>query len=107
MKTKDYFSIFIFIFLFSCGDSTNKKKILSENTGRQDEIILVMDDIYWEGEVGELLRDIFEREISGLPQSEQFFNLVQINPSEFSRFFRTHKNIIFASTDLKDSYTKN
>ena len=107
MKTKYYLSIFIFLLLFSCGDSTNKKKILSENTGRQDEIILVMDDIFWEGEVGELLRDIFEREISGLPQSEQFFNLVQINPSEFSRFFKTHKNIIFASIDLKDSYTKN
>ena len=91
MRTKYYLSIFIFLFFFSCGDSTNKK-ILLENTGRQDEIILVMDDIYWEGEVGELLRDIFEREISGLPQSEQFFNLVQINPSEFSRFFRTHKN---------------
>ena len=33
--------------------------------------------------------------------------MVQINPSEFSRFFRTHKNIIFVGEGIKDSYTKN
>jgi len=107
MKTKYYFFIFTLLILFSCGKSGNKKKILAENTGLQNEIILVMEDKYWEGESGQLLRDIFEREISGLPQPEQFFNLVQINNSEFSRFFRTHKNIIFASTELTDSYIKN
>ena len=57
--------------------------------------------------VGDILRKTFEFEIDGLPQSEKLFNLVQINPSEFSRFFRTHKNIMFVGRDYKDSYTKN
>ena len=39
--------------------------------------------------------------------NQKLFNLVQINTSEFSRFFRTHKNIMFVGSDYKDSYTKN
>ena len=38
---------------------------------------------------------------------EQFFNLVQITPSEFSRFFKTHKNIMFIGKDFKNSYSMN
>ena len=34
-------------------------------------------------------------------EPEKLFNLVQINPSEFSRFFRTHKNIIFVGKIIK------
>ena len=47
-----------------------KKKILSENTGKQNEIILVIDDSDWGG-VGDILRKTFEFEIDGLPQSEK------------------------------------
>ena len=56
---------------------------------------------------GDILRKTFEFEVDGLPQSEKLFNLVQISPSEFSRFFRTHKNIMFVGRDYKDSYSKN
>ena len=99
--------ILCFIVLFSCNDSSQKKRILSENTGKQNEIILVIKDKEWEGSTGKILKNTFEIEIPGLPQSERLFNLVQINPTEFSRFFRTHKNIIFVGEQLKDSYTKN
>ncbi|MAO71526.1 MAG: hypothetical protein CMD02_03330 [Flavobacteriales bacterium] len=95
------------LLMFSCNSETPKKKILSENTGKQNEVILVIDDSDWEGFAGVILREIFEFEIDGLPQPEQIFNLVQINTSEFSRFFRTHKNIMFVGSDYKDSYTKN
>ena len=93
--------ILIFIVLFSCNNSSQKKRVLSENTGKQNEIILVIKDKEWEGSIGKTLKNTFEIEIPGLPQSECLFNLVQINPSEFSRFFRTHKNIIFVGEGLK------
>jgi len=107
MKSKIYNILFLVLFVFSCNEGTERKKILSENTGKQEEVILVIEDFYWEGNIGEVLRNTFEKEIEGLPQSEHFFNLIQINNSEFSRFFRTHKNIIFVGDDFKDSYTKN
>ena len=95
------------IILFSCIKSENQKKVLPSNTGKQNEIILVIDQKLWEGKKGQMLREIFEKEIAGLPQSEKFFNLIQINPNEFSRFFQSHKNIMFVSSGIKDSYSKN
>jgi len=106
MKVKKFLTFFLLITLFSCNESSTKK-ILTDSTGEQNEIILVIDDNVWEGAKGDTLRKIFQLEIDGLPQAEQFFNLVQINPSEFSRFFKTHKNIMFIGKDYKDSYTKN
>ena len=93
--------------MFSCNQEASKKKVLSESTGKQNEIILVIDNSDWESLPGDILRKTFESEIDGLPQSEQLFNLVQINHSEFSRFFRNHKNIMFVGRDYKDSYSKN
>ena len=106
MKVKKLFTFFLLIFLLSCNENSTKK-ILAESTGEQNEIILVIDDSDWQGSIGDTLRKIFQLEIDGLPQAEQFFNLVQINPSEFSRFFKTHKNIMFVGKDYRDSYTMN
>ena len=106
MKFK-YIFITLVSLIFSCDSETSKKKILSESTGKQNEIILVIEDSDWNGVVGDILRKTFEFEIDGLPQSEKLFNLVKINPSQFSRFFRTHMNIMFVGRDYKDSYTKN
>ena len=106
MKIKYIFNA-LFLLLFSCDVETSKKKILPENTGKQSEIILVIEDSDWKGVSGDVLRKTFEFEMDGLPQPEKLFNLVQINPSEFSRFFRTHKNIMFVGRDYKDSYSKN
>ena len=47
MKFK-YFFIPLILLLFSCISETPKNKILSENTGEQNEIILVIDDSDWE-----------------------------------------------------------
>ena len=90
MKLKKLVHFFILIALLSCNENSTKK-ILTESKGKQNEIILVIDDDSWEGAIGDTLRKIFQFEIDGLPQPEQFFNLVKITPSQFTRFFRTHK----------------
>ena len=106
MKFK-YIFISLVSLIFSCDSETSKRKVLSESTGKQNEIILVIEESDWNGVAGDILRKTFEFEIDGLPQSEKLFNLVKINPSQFSRFFRTHMNIMFVGRDYKDSYTKN
>tara|TARA_B100000700_G_scaffold300434_1_gene368573 strand:- start:1700 stop:2620 length:921 start_codon:yes stop_codon:yes gene_type:complete len=95
------------VILFSCVKNGNKKKVLPPNTGKHNEIVLVVDQNLWEGKKGDIIKEIFEKEIAGLPQSEKFFNLIQISPNEFSRFFQSHKNIMFVSSGVKDSYSKN
>ena len=91
---------------FSCNNN-GESKIKLENTGNYHEIILVINDQIWEGKTGDILKEIFEKEIEGMPQSEQLFDLIQINESEFSRIFKTYENIIFFSDEIKDSYIKN
>ena len=84
MKIKYIFNA-LFLLLFSCDVETSKKKILPENTGKQSEIILVIEDSDWKGVSGDVLRKTFEFEMDE-PLSRKAFNLVQINPSEFSVF---------------------
>ena len=105
-QSKNLSYLFFIIFWISC-DSQVNQNILPNNTGKTNEIIVVVDDYFWEKSQGNIIRDIFSKEIPGLPQSEEFFNLIQINHKEFGRFFRTHQNIIFVNKDAKDSYSKN
>lgn len=109
MKVNITILLLLITILFSCKRSGNQNKTLPENTGTNKEIILVIEDKLWGEKKGEILREIFEEEIAGLPQPEKLFELKQINSKEFSRLslFRTHKNIIFVSSNVKDSYSKN
>ncbi|MBT3417649.1 MAG: DUF4837 family protein [Flavobacteriales bacterium] len=97
-----YFYILPFLIFLSC----NSEKILRENTGSDEEIILVIADDLWESEVGNILRGTFSKELTGLPQSEKLFKLIQINSSEFTRFFETNKNIIFVSQNLENTFIR-
>ena len=103
MKVNITILFLLITILFSCNTRGDQNKTLPAN---QKEIILVIEDKLWKGNKGEILREIFEKEIAGLPQSEKLFNLIQLNPKEFTRFFQTHKNIIVVSSDVKDSYSK-
>jgi len=104
MTFKRIILFLLIIILFSCNKNG---KILPENTGKQNEVILVIEDKLWGGNKGKILKEVFEKEIEGIYQSEKLFKLIQINSKEFSRFFKTHKNIIFVSSYKKDSYDKN
>ena len=66
-----YLSLLCMVFIFSC----NSEKVLPENTGSDQEIILVIDDNLWESEVGKIIKNSFSKEIKGLPQSEFLFKL--------------------------------
>jgi len=88
--------------LFSCNKSREQKKRLKKN-----EVILVMKDQLWKGEKGLILREIFEKEIYALYPPVKLFTLEQKTQEEFSRLNQTHKNILFVSSEVKDSHIKN
>ena len=88
--------------LFSCNKSREQKKRLKKN-----EVILVMEDQLWKGERGLILREIFEKEIYALYPPVKLFTLEQKTQEEFSRLNQTHKNILFVSSEVKDSHIKN
>lgn len=96
--------------LSSCRQNPNKaiepsesRSILPSSTGRLSELVLVISDDLWSGEVGAILKASFQENIQAIPQQEAMSDLFAINPSEFSNIFKTHKNVLWVSQGNTDS----
>jgi len=102
--------VFLLLGLFSsCIDSS---KILPKSSGSVSEVLFVVDDSLWDKYIGNIVYDIFGKEILGVSRPEPSFNILQINNSEFSSLFKTHQNIVLISEDssfniVNDNWAKN
>lgn len=88
------------------GDANGKKadtRALPESTGKLGEVVIVVSDKAWENDGLNVLNSAMKREVEGLPQSEPQFSTAQINQSEFSRIFRTTRNLILIEKSDVDS----
>ncbi len=95
-------SIF-FIGTFSCSEDMNER-LLVDASGKPGELFIIMDSIQWKGELGELIRGAVASDVPGLPQSEPYFKIHYIEPTQFKSFLRKVTNILFVAT--LDSKTK-
>lgn len=86
------------ITFFSCG-YFDGEKTLPGITGKSGELLVIVEDRYWESTTGDLLLDVFADEMLGLPQPEPLFDPVNIKPSAFVDIFRTHRNIFMLNID--------
>jgi hypothetical protein len=89
------FLIFICVFV-SCKKTS---KILPNSSGAFSEVLFVVNDALWDRVVGDIVEDVFQNEIPGLGRPEASFKVIQINNSEFSSLFKTHKQIVIISND--------
>lgn len=87
----------------SSNSGKTDNRALPESTGKLGEVIIVADDQAWESGGLNVLNQAMKREVEGLPQSEPQFKSVQIDPSEFSRIFRTTRNIILIEKTERDT----
>ena len=95
---------FFCLFFFSCSSSHNT---LPNSTGKNSEIIFVVNDNLWNKSIKVLAEKTFENTIIGLPQNESMFSVVQVNNKEFKSILRTHKNIIIISEEVTTQINKN
>lgn len=86
----------VFSFLFSCG---NGDKVLPRSTGKEGELLLIVDEKYWKHPVGDTLKAFFSQDMPGLPQSEPMFKVYKIFPKDFTLSFKTNKNILIINID--------
>jgi len=98
------FFVFLYIIIFSCNSEVDT---LPKSTGSSNEIVVVATDILWEGNSGRIIRELFTKDYPGLQQSEPFFNVVRINPNEFTSIFKTHQHIILLSKTQNEGIIKN
>ncbi|MFO7842254.1 MAG: DUF4837 family protein [Bacteroidales bacterium] len=87
----------IFI-LESCKDREPSSS-LPNVTGRAGEVVLVIDNDYWNSEIGQEFKKRFIASCPVLPQDEPMFDLTHIPHSAFTNIFRTHRTLVSVKVD--------
>lgn len=102
-------SIFL-ILLSSCSDpagngknmpSDTRNRILPAQSGRSGELLIVLNEEQWKGELGRTVKEIFAAELPGIGQPEPYFELIQVPNKAFKKIFKTHRNILLI--ELEDT----
>ena len=85
----------ITITFFSCGDQNRQEeRIVSESSGRINNLSVVIDNDLWEGSIGKTIRDSIGVAVYGLPQDEPSFTMSQMPPSVFTGFTRKNRTVL-------------
>ena len=87
------------LLLASAYGCNGTKALLPNVSGKAGEVMVVIDKDYWEGAVGDKVREILTDEVPYLPQKEPLFNLSNVPLSGFSDLFRVHRNILLLQVD--------
>jgi hypothetical protein len=72
---------------------------LPGTTGKAGELVIVMEEGYWDSRVGDSVYAAVTEPMYGLPQVEPLFDGVHIGTRAFTRIFQTHRNILLCTID--------
>ncbi len=87
-----YVSLLLTVLFFTACDAPQMP--LPGITGKAGELVLVMDDAYWNGPAGDTTFNVLSQHVYGLPQAEPMFNVVHVKTSAFTKIFQSHRNIV-------------
>jgi len=108
MKNNQYifFILILTIILSSCQEFTRRQKG-AVSSGKTCEIIVVMDEDQWMGELGETVKDVFMEDLPGVPRKEARFSLRYVKPGDFKGYIKNRTNILIVNTfDNESSSSK-
>lgn len=83
----------------------NAGPTMTQATGLAYEVVVVVDQKDWEGEVGKALRSDLASDVPGLPQSEPALKITYVQPKDFNGFLKFVRNILTVRID-PTVYTK-
>lgn len=78
-----------------------KKTVTAKAQSRPYELLVVANKDWLKTDVGQVLVEMAEAPIEGLPQMEKNFRVTYINPDAFNGTFKVYSNIIFAEVGKK------
>lgn len=92
---------------FLAGCNEKNSDYLPKATGKPGEILVIMDSLQWNGNVGAELKKIFRAEVPALPQDEPMFSVIYAHPERNMKLLTTLKNVVYAFTlDQNSTGTK-
>ena len=95
--------LIIISFLFSC-ESGNNKRIMMDANGRINNVLIVMKNSEWQGEIGDELRKIIAEPVLGLPQPEAQFEVTQVPLENFGSLFKPSRSVLKIGISDKNSF---
>lgn len=84
-------SLLSIILTNSCKDG---EKVLPGIVGAPNEILVVSSDKIWNSSMGDTIKNYLSKPLFGLPQDEDTFKVLHIQPSNFERHLGKHRNVI-------------
>ena len=90
-------------FLISC-NTGNNQRVLSEANGRINNLLIVMKNSEWQGEIGDELRKIIAEPVLGLPQPEAQFEVSQVPLENFGSMFKSSRSILKIGIAAENSF---
>lgn len=90
---KVFWSGLIVLLFISCKEEIGEKTV-AKSTGRFNELLLVIPQKDWQGDIGQSIKDSITTEVIGLPQSEPQFSVIQIEPRAFKGLLSRTRNIL-------------
>ncbi len=107
---KPFFRLLLFLLplgsIMGCNSSIgsgNGKSLLAKASSEPGEIILVMDTLHRNTELGTVIKETFQQQVQGLPRPEPIFTVRYINPLDFRSILKFAENIVIVT--VLDNYS--
>lgn len=78
--------------------------MLPHATGKINTIAIIIDDVLWNGEIGDTLRKKLAAPVDGLQEEEPLFTLNQFSPKIFDESVKLSRNIIVISKARENEF---
>ena len=85
--------------LFASCQSDSSKAFVPESNGNINTLTVVMDKSAWGNNLGKQIKKALTEPYEGLPFDEPKYDLYHLDPSIFTGFARSSRNIIFFNKD--------
>ncbi|WP_323787452.1 DUF4837 family protein [Psychroserpens sp.] len=94
MKHKLVVLMLALTFFYGCNDENAKRIVPKSSGGSLNDITVVVDNLLWESNVGEVIRDTLAAAVEGLSIDEPQFRLRQMPPSVFTGFATKNRTVL-------------
>jgi len=100
MKKALFLLLVLAVSLVGCG----RKKEAVPDKGKYNQISVIIDDVLWNGEVGDSIRNKFASPVLGLPQEEPLFTINQYPVKLLEGYMTNSRNIIVVKKTDRTSF---
>lgn len=92
--------ILALVMIASClAGCRHSKPLLSDISGKAGEVVVVLDEEGWNGELGNEVRNTLGADCPYFVIPEPMYSIIHVSPASFTNLFNVHRNIVFFEKD--------